>query len=142
MLKKIFSILLIAVLFCSFSITGYATDSDETEVFSIIGTRMVLINNYYCDLSISSSGTANCMSNISAYSGVDKVRIVMYLQKYTNGVWGTVMSWSSDYTGNYGSMTKTYSVPKGYDYRVRTYFYAYDGSTSDIVSKTTSNSSY
>lgn len=140
MLKKILTILLTVTLLCSMSITCYA-DNTNNILDSIVGVKGILITSQNCHLAVS-GGTATCSSNITVQSGTDSVRIVMYLQKNVSGVWSSIASWSSNYSGNYGSMTRTYGVSSGYSYRVRSYFYAYDGGSSESSSGTSNIVAY
>ena len=94
-------------------------------------------------MDINSSGRASMNSTIIAYSGtVDQVRMSNYLQRYLNGAWTTVNSWNQTTGGTSASWSKTYYVSSGYSYRLRTYFYMYDGSTIIESTSATSNSVY
>ncbi len=133
MLKKISIFILIIALFCSISITGYAADTEQlSEKPPEVGTRMTYISQVYTSLTISSGGLSNSYARINAYPGVGRVRISMYLQRYDSG-WKTVQHWTQDFTGTYGSLSKNWYVTSGYEYRVLTYFYAYDGSNSESI---------
>ncbi len=135
-MKKILTLALVIALLCCVSITGYAEDNEEmTEKAPVSGVKMTYINSVYTSLSISSSGLSSSYTFIMAYPGVDEVRISMYLQRYDNG-WKTVKHWAQDFTGTYGSLSKNWYVAKGYNYRVLAYFYAYDGSDSESISRT------
>lgn len=132
-MKRIFAFILIIALFCSVSVTGYAADVGElVEKPSASGVRMTYISQVYTKLSISSSGLSTSYGRINAYSGVDSVRISMYLQRNDNG-WKTVKHWVQDFNGTYGSLSKDWYVMSGYEYRVLTYFYAYDASSSESI---------
>ena len=120
-------------MFCSFSITGYAADFEKlTEKSPVSGVKMTYIMNLYTSLSISSNGRSNSYAKMNAYPGVDSVRISMYLQRYDNG-WKTVKHWVKNFSGTTGTLSKNWYVMSGYEYRVRTYFYAYDGSNSESI---------
>ena len=135
-MKKLLTIVLIVALLCSVSITGYAEDSNELkEKPPEIGMKMTYISNAYTSLSISSNGRSNSYAMMNAYSGIDSVRISMYLQRYDNG-WKTVKHWAQNFTGTTGSLSKNWYVMSGYEYRVFTYFYAYNGSSSESLKKT------
>jgi len=134
--KKIISYVLVIAVLLSMNVTVYATDFVEGgRKPSEFSTRMTYIGNVYTSLSISSKGKSNSYASMNAYSEVDKVRISMYLQQYDSG-WKTVKNWAQDFTGTYGSLSKDWYVKRGHDYRVLTYFYAYDGSKSESYSRT------
>lgn len=135
MLIKVIIVVLIISLFCSISITGYAADNERlTEKSPTNGIKMTYIQSVHTSLSISSGGLSNSYAFITSYSGTDKLRISMYLQRYDNG-WKTVKHWVKDFYNTYGSLTKDWYVAHGYEYRVLTYFYAYDGSASESISR-------
>ena len=128
MLKKTIIFVLVIALFCSMSITGFASgNTDFAEKPPEIGIKMTYIQQVSTKLTIAPNGLSRSTAKIYAYSGVDSVRISMYLQRYNNG-WETVKHWSQNFSGTIGSLNKTWYVTSGYNYRVRTYFYAYDGS--------------
>jgi hypothetical protein len=92
---------------------------------------------------ISSSGNASMSSSIVTYNGtVDQVRMNNYLQRYNNGLWTTVNNWSQTTQGTSAAWSQSYYVSSGYSYRLRTYFYAYDGSTIIESTSATSSSIY
>jgi len=134
MLKKVLTIALFIALLFSMCITGYASDFSELKEPPEIGVKMTYINSAYTSLSISSSGQSNSYAMMIAYSSVDSVRISMYLQRYDNG-WKTVKHWAQNFTGTTGSLSKAWYVTHGYEYRVLTYYYAYDGSSSESLKK-------
>ena len=136
MLKKFICLLLTTVLLCAFPVAGIASGSDEfPESAGDIGILMTYISSYDYSLNISSSGLASCGAGMTAYPGTDKVSISMYLQKYDSG-WSTVQHWTKEAAGNYVSLGKSYYVMKGYNYRVLVYFYAYEGSAVESLSRT------
>jgi hypothetical protein len=97
------------------------------------------INIATCGMDINSSGKASMSSTMIAYSSVDKVRLKNYLQRYDNGSWTTIKSWSQTTEGTRAFWSKTYYVNSGYYYRLKTYFYTYNGST--IIESTSATSS-
>jgi len=136
MSKRILTFILVVVLLCSISITSYAEDKEElAEKPPVVGVKMTYISSVYTALSISSSGLSNSYARIFAYSGVDSVRISMYLQKYDNG-WKTVNHWAQNFDGTYGYLSRNWYVVSGYQYRVLAYYYAYDGDNTESLSRT------
>lgn len=137
MLKKIVCIVLCIVLICAMTTTSLASSSIAN---SDVSTRMTHIMNYNCNLSINSSGYSTSSADVQCYTGIDKVRITIYLQQYSNGSWTTIKSWSQDYTGTSGQMIRTQYVTSGYWYRVQAKMYAFQGSTIvESVSGTSSS---
>ena len=90
------------------------------------------INYASCAISITSYGVATASSVMICDSTVDKIIISCYIQRYDDG-WKTLHSWRETTYSNTASMSRSCYVYHGYTYRVRTYFYAYNG---DIVEST------
>lgn len=131
-MRKILYFIFVVALLCSISNTGFAADTSVEPIE--IGTRMTYIRSISTKLSITSTGLSTARAKIYACSGVDKVRISMYLQRYDNG-WKMVKHWRQDFDAANGSLLKKWYVMSGYNYRVITYFYAYDGSNSECTSR-------
>lgn len=144
MLKKSLYLLIAILLLMCFFTSAYA----ETDISNSSGADVIIqpcwtyistITNW---MGIDSSGKASMISNIDAYDGVDQVTMYNYLQKYVNGVWVNVKSWSSGYWGSSGFWGQTWYVAHGYTYRLRTYFYAYNGSDCESTYLTTGSVYY
>lgn len=133
MLKKIFLCILVIVIICSSTVTGFAAEKNVISEKPIgVGTRMTYISYISTKLTISNYGLAYCWGQVTAYPGTDSVRISMYLQKYDNG-WKTVKHWAQNYNDWMGLLTKEWFVVSGYYYRVKCYYYAYEGSDSESI---------
>jgi hypothetical protein len=141
MLRKLAVFILSVVLVFSISLTAYAANSENEPASANgdISIMMTYISSTYCNLDISSSGLAECSASVNAYSGTDSVSISMYLQKYNSG-WSTVRHWTTSANGTYVSILRNYYVMSGYTYRVLVYYYAYEGSQTESLSR--SNSEY
>ena len=139
MIKKSICVLLTMVLLCAFPVAGLASDIEEPNEAADgdIGLLMTYISTYDYNLSINSSGLASLGASVSAYPGADKVKISMYLQRYDGG-WSTVQNWSKEAASTYVSLVKSYYVTSGYNYRMLVYFYAYEGSQVESLSRTDS----
>ena len=137
MIKKSLCLLLAVVLLCAFPVAGLASEIEESgdSADGDIGILMTYISTYDYNLSINSSGLASLGASVSAYPGTDKVKISMYLQRYDGG-WSTVQNWSKEAAGTYVSLVKSYYVTSGYNYRMLVYFYAYEGSEVESLSRT------
>ena len=94
-----------------------------------------------CQLNIS-NGTASAYAKVRGnYGTVTKVSANMYLEKYNNGKWPTVRTWSDSKNSNVFELSRTTSVTKGL-YRVRTVFTVYSGSKSETITRYSSNVRY
>lgn len=135
MIKKSLSLFFAILVLMCFCTSAYA----ETDISNSAGANVIIqpcwtyismVNNW---MGIDASGKATMVSNIDAYSGVDKVEMYNYLQKLQNGVWTIVKSWSTGYIGSSATWGQTWYVAHGYNYRLKTYFYAYDGSNCETT---------
>jgi len=134
LLKKVVVLLLVMTLVCGMSVpvlASVSTNNLEDSLLVDIRPRWTMIVNVSNDLDISSNGNALMMSQITAYSGVDSIRISAYLERYQNGAWVTVKNWTQDYQGSSALWSKSWYVNKGYYYRLTTYFYVYGGGSHE-----------
>lgn len=103
-----------------------STDTNATvekeEV--LIQPRFTNISVFYNDFYITDQGKAVLTSYIDARN-VDECKINMYLQRYQNGSWITVKSWSVTESGTFCGIGKTWYVISGFQYRMTTYGYVY-----------------
>lgn len=130
MLRK--TLILIAV-FAIITSTLFAAFAGAADIDSIDFTYIISTST---SLDITASGKACCSASISCYPGTDSNRISAYLQRNENGNWVTVQNWAKDTSGNYGSLYKEYYVASGYQYRLKVYYYAYEGTDSESATGT------
>lgn len=126
MLLKRMLILMVVTCLMMLTIGGpvFAANENPMErvgnVKTIVAPMSVLIDSTYTSLSISQSGTATAYGYINGTFGiVDQVWIYLYLEKYINGYWTVISSWSQYYNSYCGTLVRTASVPSGYNYRFR-----------------------
>ncbi len=132
-MKKLLKTLTFGIIFSLLlSNTAYALEKLEVDyVNPIPKPLMTYINEADTDIDIDGSGNVTVSASIYAYSNVDKVKIISRLQRYRNGKWRTVKSFTKSKKKNYASLEEEYSVSKGYYYRVKTTFIAYDGYSNE-----------
>lgn len=137
MLRKITIIIFTIALAVIFAGTALADTSSTVKEKPPEGSgaKYTYISSTATNLNINSIGKAYCDAQIHCYSGVDSVRISGYLERYSNGSWTTLKQWTDNTSGNYGQMNKEWYVARGYQYRWRVYYYAYEGSDSESTSK-------
>ena len=124
------SVLLLSTLLvlCMFSFAS-ATESGLAREPDI-SPQWTLINRVSNTLAINSNGLASMTSFISAYDGVESVRISAFLQREEGNSWSTVNSRTEDYKGTSGYWSGNWYVTKG-NYRLVTFFWAYAGYDQD-----------
>lgn len=87
-------------------------------------------------LTISSSGYAECASEVSSIDLDNEIELTMTLQRSSNGrTWSNVKTWD---TSDYGSasLDKGWYVSSGYSYRVKATAKVYDANGNFIESDT------
>ena len=117
-----------------FSLTvALLTTSVAASGNSAVQPRHTYINTVSASLTVNeTTGTATCVATASAFT-TPYVKVLCYLQRYQNGGWQTVKTWS-----NIDSITavvdETWHVEYGYTYRVRVVGQALDSSYTILES--------
>lgn len=88
---------------------------------------------------LAGTGKVTISGSTSAYQIVDTVKLTLYLQRLENGQWVPVATLGPKavYNTNYVSNSKTYSVARGYYYRVYGGHTAIEGSKSEALTSYT-----
>ena len=106
--KTAAQLLLVIAAILSLTMTAFAGPQKRVD------PRWSYFTTVVGDLDISSSGKATAMATVSANkSKVDKVKVTCNLQRFENGSWKTVKSWSEESdtdTPHIVMMEKTYYV--------------------------------
>lgn len=110
-MRKLISLLLIVVLFCSCIMPASAAVKEEAELF------WNKIYNIYASISVNeSTGIVTCTGTVTA-KNTYPVEVFVQLQILENGSWRTLKSWTNTGTLS-ASVTKNYAVYSGYTYQV------------------------
>lgn len=72
--------------------------------------------------------TVSASGQAKASSSADSVEIVVNLQKYENGSWNTIKTWTDKKDVKFASIYENYAVARGYSYRLSITVNAYKGS--------------
>lgn len=133
----------------TFSTNVYASDevlsadSNSSNYEEMSKHRMTYISNASSSINISSNGMATATASVTGYQGATtSVSLVTDLQQYKNGSWVTIKSFNSSSASYRTSLSGTYSVAKGYSYRVQTTVKAYAGSAVETRTVTSTTASY
>ena len=78
--------------------------------------RYVNISIFTASVGVNSSGKASCYSFVETGNSTYKIHLEMNLQRYKDGYWSNVKTWSGDGTGE-KSLDKSWYVTSGYYYR-------------------------
>ena len=119
-------VLVVALLFC---MPGAALAADNVQAAgasdSVVTPMLAYISYATCSLNISSNGYAQMTVVMQCYSPVNKIRLSPHLQRYVNGSWQDVASWSQTTYSDFAMWSKGYYVTSGYQYRLKCYYYCY-----------------
>jgi hypothetical protein len=91
----------------------------------VIRPSFTNISLFYNDFYITDQGKAFLTSSVDARN-VDECKVRMDLQKYQNGRWTTVKSWSKTENGTFCGLGEAWYVMSGYQYRMVSYSYVYE----------------
>jgi len=129
----------IITLFCTLLLM-VAVPANATENYELMDKETLTVQPRFTNISvfmnsfdITTSGKAVIESVLSARD-CDEVRISMYLQRYEGGKWVNVKNWAETRKGMSMLLSKNWYVPSGYQYRMKSYGYAY--SNGQLVEST------
>ena len=117
--KKLFAIGLSGLL-CLGALTAvpaFAEAEDTPKTAREIVPFNIVITKIYNSLSIASGQTLKCYAETSVASG-NNAGLTMELQQLQNGDWTTIETWSNS-GGTKTTLDKTYTVSKGYSYKLK-----------------------
>lgn len=140
MIKKRFLSFALSILLILSVLTSTALAAGETSATpkSVVSIQYVYINQASTSLTISASGTATVYGYVQKTPAGKNIYLTSTLQRYSNGSWTDVKSWSKSSSSSSASILETYQVSSG-TYRVETYYYVSgDGGyeSDEIFSKT------
>jgi len=92
-------------------------------------------------LTIGALGYTTCTATVEISNSTDTGTLYMYLQRYVNGSWTNVTSWSTSGTVDL-SLGGHYYVTSGYSYRVHAIAYIFTSGTLVETATQDSNSVY
>lgn len=138
--RDLLSIILVICLLTS-SVGAYA--SENTLQDGIYSPMWSNVDALGAGLTITSMGYATCTTSLEITNSGDTGTLYMYLQRYANGSWTDVTSWST--SGSfYVSQTGHYYVSSGYYYRVHAiaYIFSSSGTLKEIATQDSSTVYY
>lgn len=105
-------IALVLLLTCFLAVPASAAEPIENAV----SPCFVDISMMSASIDVNSSGKAACYSYVDTANSSYTIYINMSLQRYVNGGWSNVKTWSTSGTGE-AELDKSYYVSSGYYYR-------------------------
>ncbi len=134
MIKKLTSFAICFLLMLSVPVTVFAVEPEILlEQSSSISLQYVNVSEATSTLAISSNGKATIKGYVKRTKSGTSIDLECTLQRYTNGSWKDIESWSKSSTSSKAIISEKYTVSKG-TYRVETCF-SVDG-TGDTESGT------
>ena len=106
-------IALVLLLTCVLAVPASAAEPAEEITVS---PRFVDIRMISTSIDVNSSGKASCYTFVDTANSSYTINISMSLQRYKNGGWTNVKTWTTSGTGEV-SLDKSYYVSSGYYYR-------------------------
>lgn len=98
--------------------------SPRVTATSVVQPRYIAIQIFSYNIDIDSDGIAKCTGSVEV-RGTNPIKLSLQLQRYQNGLWITVNSWTK--TGStIVSMYKEIAVAQGYTYRLVAKCYVYN----------------
>ncbi|MBE6947504.1 MAG: hypothetical protein E7454_04560 [Ruminococcaceae bacterium] len=150
-MRRIFAVLLTFVVLVSMVTPCFAAESEASAVASRAAAESeasAVTPRYLCialnavDFYIEEASTNTVTSDVYCllYDNYE-VQIVCELQRYNNSKWNTIKTWTSSGMQE-ASLTKSWVVPGGYNYRAYATFYIYDNQGFLMETATNYNSVY
>ncbi|MDW7657853.1 MAG: hypothetical protein SCM11_11855 [Bacillota bacterium] len=146
--KKRFGVTIILCLVLMFALSGpvMAVDQTQDSLTEDLGInpspRFSYTNVISTSMYTSASGIT-ATGYILGYPGItDEVWIFLYLERYENGRWVTVGSWSEFAYTYFAYLEGFKSVASGYYYRVRGSYYAWSGNSYEQITGYSSSKYY
>lgn len=131
-MKKVLLILLVVF---SLMVPSYAgerdgglVDENEVDLFEGFGfsARFTNIHSFTTYFDVNSSGKCTIAASLQGYNGSNS-KVVAKLQKYSNGTWSTIKTFTDTHSSPDCTLSHSYYVTSGYSYRVVFYGYVYNG---------------
>ena len=115
--------------------------TDEIEAESTVYPRQrgSYLSNGTGRITIAGTGSVTITGSTSAYQTVDTIKVTLLLQRLEGNSWVTIATLGprTKYNTNYVSNSKTYSVARGYYYRVTGGHTVIENGTSEAITSAT-----
>ncbi|MDE7318660.1 MAG: hypothetical protein K2N46_02880 [Lachnospiraceae bacterium] len=133
---------LLLILFCALLFQSMPVQAAEIggETYLQQTTPFMLyIRDTSCTIMVNSNGEATVSAFVKGVSSVTRASVTANLQQLKNGKWTTIKTFSKTVNSNNVNLLETYSVEKGYSYRVQITVIVYCNETSEkktVISET------
>ena len=137
--KRIIAVVLMVVLSLSLCTVAFATAPENDTITPRYSDIASISANL--TLSNASTGQLKCTGSATSNRATDTVKLTAKLQRYNNGIWTTIKTWTANGSG-YALISKYYSVVSGYTYRLQVTTNVYSSSGTYLESATVSSTYY
>ncbi len=137
MKQKAISLIALVLLLSSMLIMPVSAAEEVTAV----SPRYVNIMDFYVSVGVNSSGKASCYSFVETANTSYTIYLNITLQRYEDGYWTPVKTWSGSGTGEV-TMDKSRYVTSGYYYRTAASATVYTSGGSFVESQNIYSQSY
>lgn len=121
---------------------AFANAELDTSVDEVVVDEYSYTSTVSTTLTISNAGVAKPRAVITGIPGTTtKLSATMNLQRYSNGSWQTIQSWSDSSASNSLTISKSKTIAHG-RYRTHTVFKAYRKSKSERIIKNSGTVTY
>ena len=142
MKKKVISLLICILMIAVHTSNVFASEATPYALpgGNVITPQWKYISKINPSLTVDDSGIATVHCSVTGKMGTTtRVEITAKLQRYVSGRWVTIQTFTAESDSHRVSLSKTYSLTKGYTYRVQATVTAYSGTSveSDMVTSGT-----
>lgn len=116
MKRRLLSLISLILLLASVLVIPANAVEASTEESQTVTPRYVNIMYFIASIDVNSSGKASCYSFVETANTSYTIHLELTLQRYEDGYWTNVKTWSGDGTGEL-EMDKSRYVTSGYYYR-------------------------
>lgn len=146
MTKRIMSFVLCCCIILAGSTQVFAAETDTIVVsqgyFSVV-PYMDYIAQAKGNIYIDATGNATVNCSVYGYQGTTtRVEISANLQQLQRGKWVTLKTYTAESDSHRTSLSESYSISKGYSYRVQATIKAYSGNKLEAQTVTSSEATY
>ena len=128
-------ILVITILSSLLLVPVHAADTVTTESETTTTPRYVNISSFYATCSVNSNGKALCYALVDTANSTYTIYLNITLQRYEDGEWSSVKTWSGSGTG-VAELNKSRYVTSGHYYRTAATATVYTSGGSYVESAT------
>lgn len=124
---RLITMILVACIFVANTTTVFAARRPDTG----ISPQWSDVSTIVSDMKVDSWGiaTVSATGQAKASSSADSVEVILDLQKYENGSWNTIKTWTDKKDVKFATVVERYAIAKGYSYQLNITVNAYKGNT-------------